>query len=94
MIVTVHRQPVKERRLGTWVRTQSALESKNVFAEVVPGLGIQVSFPLCGVYLFNMYDGSGRGTRMKDWVIDPRDLALLLAERKKKKDVVPASANG
>jgi hypothetical protein len=90
--VKVHRQPVLEKERGRWVRTKKILETKEVLAEAIFGHGIDVYFPLNNVRTFSMATGVGRGL-MRDWVIDPKDLVLLLA-KKDKPSVVPPPSNG
>ena len=80
--VQVHRQPIKEVRDGQVLRVARPCETKELQAYAVPGKGIFVCFPINDDRSFTKA-GVGVG-KMKDWVIDPKDVVLLHAMAKKK----------
>lgn len=80
--VRVHRQPVLEViGRAKYVRTKKPLETRELQAELVKGKGIWVYWDLCGPSIFNKATGVGRG-KMRDWIIDQKDLVLLHAAAK------------
>lgn len=77
MIVRVHRWPIKTKDKKHTERTREPLETRQLHARLVHG-GIDVSFPLAGVYTFNKGNGVGRGN-LRDWIIDKDDHRKLMS---------------